>query len=233
MKNTISPLKNFLRSLSGGISFILSIIRLTNSNKARLAKYQKELLVAQHACQVAKNLEQIDSKIENANIELYIFQYWHQGFDAAPTLIQSCMRSVEKSSLQFKYVFLDELTLGDWIDIPQHVYERLESNTISLAGFTDVIRSALLSKYGGVWVDASCLVTDPKFFITIQNENFFAFQSGTAIFKNNPLDMGNHEFSNWFIKTRKNSPTMSLVFRGLCNQLKNLIHFRIIIIFIS
>jgi hypothetical protein len=210
---------SFLVSLSS-ISFLVSLFRLTNQNKGRLSRYQKELLVTQDSLQRAKKFSYTD--IQGGNeAELNIFQYWHQGFDRAPELIKACLRSVENSSGEYNYILLDENTLVSYLELPKHVYKALESGRISLAGFSDIVRSGLLSKYGGVWIDATCLITDPSFIKLIEKEQFFAFQSSTAIFKNNSLDTGNHEFSSWFLRARKHSATMLFVYESLCSQILN------------
>ena len=58
-----------------------------------------------------------------------------------------------------------------WIDIPEVI--KLKRSQMSAVHFSDVLRLLLLRKYGGVWIDATVLLTGkPEWF---PNEEFFCF----------------------------------------------------------
>lgn len=84
-----------------------------------------------------------------------LFVYWAQGWDAAPPLVRMCREQVIQLHDPNEVVLLDEATLPDWIDPPSALKERLAS----AAHLADIIRLDLLSRHGGVWLDATCYPT--------------------------------------------------------------------------
>ena len=51
--------------------------------------------------------------------------------------------------------------------------DKFTNNIFSITHFSDIIRMALLSKYGGYWIDSTYLVTSP---LTKVNTSFFYFE---------------------------------------------------------
>lgn len=106
----------------------------------------------------------------------YVFQCWLQGEDNAPDIVKKCIASVRKFCLGKKHILITKDNWKDWVDIPDYVVEKFEKGIILPAHFADVLRVCLLSKYGGYWVDATCLMTD-KFPMWLENTEFFMFHS--------------------------------------------------------
>ena len=106
-----------------------------------------------------------------------IWQYWGQGIDdSTPKIVQMCFESVDKYKGEYKQIILTNETIKDYVDIPEFVYEKLENNQeFTMTFFSDLLRVYLLSAYGGIWIDATVLLTD-----NIREEwlkkDFFAFQ---------------------------------------------------------
>lgn len=106
-----------------------------------------------------------------------IWQYWGQGIDDnTPKIVQICFESVDKYKGEYKQIILTNETIKDYVDIPEFVYEKLENNKeFTMTFFSDLLRVYLLSAYGGIWIDATVLLTD-----NIREEwlkkDFFAFQ---------------------------------------------------------
>ena len=51
--------------------------------------------------------------------------------------------------------------------------DKFINNIFSITHFSDIIRMALLSKYGGYWIDSTYLVTSP---LTKVNTSFFTLK---------------------------------------------------------
>ena len=104
----------------------------------------------------------IKPKLDLGNKKI-IWQYWGQGFDneALPILVRICLDSVKKhcDSNQYILIQLNDNNIYDYIDIPQEVSRNL--NLYSRAFYSDFLRCALLSSYGGCWLDATVLLTGP------------------------------------------------------------------------
>jgi hypothetical protein len=107
-----------------------------------------------------------------------IWQYWGQGLqDAAlPEVVKMCFHSVDKYKGDKEVIRLSDETIGDYIDLPDFVYEKLKNNPeFNRVFFSDLLRLALLKVYGGIWLDATIMLTGP---LPIQfiNSNYFIYQ---------------------------------------------------------
>lgn len=88
-----------------------------------------------------------------------IWQYWAQGYDHAPAVVRECLDSVEKWAGEYKIIRLSDENLSEYIDLPDFVQNRRQ--TYSRAHFADLLRLMLLQVYGGVWLDATVLLSAP------------------------------------------------------------------------
>lgn len=102
-----------------------------------------------------------------------IWQYWGQGYENVPELVSICLKSVEKYKGDYIIIRLTDENLSEYIDLPDFVNEKRK--LFSCAFFSDLLRCILLSTYGGVWLDATVLLTGPlpkRYF----DYDFFLFQ---------------------------------------------------------
>ena len=85
-----------------------------------------------------------------------IWQYWGQGMDnvSLPGIVQICFDSVDRNKGAYRVIRLTDKTVSEYIDL---------------------LRIALLSVYGGVWLDATILLTGPLP-DTYGKYDFFMFQ---------------------------------------------------------
>lgn len=109
------------------------------------------------------NKYQLQPKKNIKNSEKIIWQYWGQGFSKkdVPEVIQICFDSVDKYKGDYKVIRLCDDDLKEYIDLPLYVYEKYNNGIFGKAHFSDLVRLALLSTYGGVWLDATILLTAP------------------------------------------------------------------------
>ena len=127
-----------------------------------------------------------------------IWQYWHQGIENAPLLMQKCIESVKTHHPDCDVRVLSFDTINDYVKIPQKYYDLLEQKKIPIAIFSDILRLYLLTTYGGTWVDATLYLTDriPQ---KIFDSEFFVLQ------KNPKTDAFGDKMSCYFIRADKNS----------------------------
>lgn len=88
-----------------------------------------------------------------------IWQYWAQGFDDVPPVVKQCLDSVEKYADDYTIVRLTDENLQDYLDLPDFVQQKRA--LFSRAFFSDLLRLMLLKTYGGIWMDATILMTGP------------------------------------------------------------------------
>lgn len=93
------------------------------------------------------------------NTDRIIWQYWAQGYDSVPEVVSNCLKSVDKFAEDYIIIRLTDENLADYIDLPPFVKEK--RNVYSRAFFSDLLRLILLKTYGGIWLDATILLTGP------------------------------------------------------------------------
>ena len=106
-----------------------------------------------------------------------IWQYWAQGINQnTPEIVTKCIESVSKYKGDYEHIILNNETIGEYIDIPDFVIDKLKNNnTFTYTFFSDLLRVMLLSVYGGIWIDSTILLTN-KLETNIVNKDFFVYQ---------------------------------------------------------
>lgn len=109
----------------------------------------------------------------------HLFSIWLQGEHQAPDIVKACWRSV-RANCGDELVILDEKTLFDWVSLPGYVIDKWRQGKIGNAHFADICRLDLLSRHGGLWLDATDFVAHPLP-DWIMSSDFFVFMSGDTI----------------------------------------------------
>lgn len=108
-----------------------------------------------------------------------IWQYWNSGFDSdkLPEVVRICMASVDHfCAEEYQIIRLSDSNLREYIDFPEYILTKSqEHSSFSPAHFSDLIRTALLATYGGVWLDATTLLSQ-KLPEDWKTTPFFAFR---------------------------------------------------------
>lgn len=181
--------------------FLPKKIRQNLNNKAILA--QKKI--------IAKNADTfiqyyIDDKLTKFNLlpkrnlvgKKIIWQYWGQGLDndVIPETVNICFNSVDKYKNDYEVIRLDDKNISDYLDIPNFVWRKRKNQMFKHAFFSDLLRLALLDVYGGIWIDATILLTDtiPK---NITEMDFFIFQRSIECKQKELFQNLNAEYFQW------------------------------------
>ena len=127
-----------------------------------------------------------------------IWQYWEQGLDNAPDIVKACVNSVEKYKNGNKHIVLDKTNVKEYANIPEHIWEKYDKGLIPPANMSDIIRTYLLAKHGGIWVDATVLFTEnlPQYII---DADLFLFQNYLK------TDLDGLNIASYFIGAKKNN----------------------------
>lgn len=150
----------------------------------------------------------------------YVWIFWWQGEENAPDLVKSCIRSV-KSALSNGHDIriISKNNLNDYVSLPNYILKKMECGIIPMAHFSDIVRIALLMKYGGYWFDSTCLVAGTEIFEIIEQCSLFALKE---------LDLSSSlkdiAASNWFLYSKSNNCIIIAVYQILCDYWKNTIH---------
>ena len=135
-----------------------------------------------------------------------LFTYWHQGFEFAPRIIDSCVRTFVHHNRGFNIHFLDSIRVKEWIDpipIPESKWKQLR-----LAHQCDIIRTQLLIKYGGVWADPTVWFCKPldEWLPQVMDAGVFMFHRPGR----------DRAISNWFIASEAGNPLLQRQYETLC-----------------
>ncbi len=131
---------------------------------------------------------------------------WLQGVDNAPEIVKRCYESQRKNLPEKKFVLLDENNVYSYVELPEHIVKKRAEGKIGNAHFSDLVRNALLIKYGGYWIDSTVFMTDAKIIPMIDKSNLFMFSF--FYFGFNPEIM---ELNNWFIHSTTNNNILCLL----------------------
>ena len=136
---------------------------------------------------------------ENPNIipNKNIFVYWNTGIENAPLIVQKCYQQLQKFIPNgWELITLSDKNIQEYIRMPNFLKEMLLNNNIYVAHYSDILRTALLYFYGGIWIDSTCFLTQqiPK---GILEDELFMF-SIRDIIPYSPI-----LFENWFIKANR------------------------------
>lgn len=89
-----------------------------------------------------------------------IWVMWYQGEKEAPEIIKHCISSIRKHSDAILTV-LDKSNIHHYIgEYPTHIAKGVADGYIPMAALSDYTRTAILARYGGLWLDATILCTD-------------------------------------------------------------------------
>jgi hypothetical protein len=93
-------------------------------------------------------------------IPAFIWICWWDGIDTMPPVVQACFNSVKKYSRLYNVTLITKYNFQNFVSIPHYILKKLHLGIITKTHFSDILRMALLAEYGGLWLDATILVTD-------------------------------------------------------------------------
>lgn len=89
-----------------------------------------------------------------------LFVYWDSGFEAAPPVVKQCLKSVKAHvPTGWQLHVISEENVAQYIRMPDFVREMVQTGNMCRAHYSDILRFSLLWHYGGLWLDATCLLT--------------------------------------------------------------------------
>jgi hypothetical protein len=155
---------------------------------------------------------EVDQGLSKKNlIGIPVFQYWNTGLDDAPEIVRFCVNSVKKNTLNMHHIEINDMNYEKYVDIPALIKTKYARDEISPTIFSDILRFALLSNYGGFWIDSTVYLSGE-----IENyarEPFFAFTTTPKYL------MGDEKlsFSSWFLYSERNGIYVKYVYQMLIN----------------
>lgn len=139
------------------------------------------------------------SPLERENVvHLPLWQYWESQDNSIPPLVQACLNSVDLYKGNYKRILLSPDNVKEYVNIPQIFWNLKEKGIIKTAFFSDILRTCLLLQYGGIWIDATVLLTEeiPSY---ITDSELFVFQNDLKI------DLDGLNMASYFISAKKDN----------------------------
>ena len=91
----------------------------------------------------------------------YIWIMWWQGEQNAPDLVKMCINSIRENANGAEVVVITKHNYQEYADIPSYIIQKHEKGFISFAQLSDIMRVFLISKHGGLWLDATIYASKP------------------------------------------------------------------------
>lgn len=105
---------------------------------------------------------------------------WWQGEEQMPEVVRMCVHSIRHalSGHPVEIHFITEQNYGRYVAFPQRILSLFRAGNITITHLTDLLRAELLSRYGGLYIDATYLVRGelppewflPETFYTIRHK---------------------------------------------------------------
>ena len=135
---------------------------------------------------------------------------WWQGIENAPDIVKQCHRSVIKYLSDWKINIITKDNFNTYVTFPDYIVSKWENGIISNTHISDLLRLELLAKYGGLWLDATILVTSSSIPSSILNSDLFFYQTLKPGADGHPIP-----FSNWLIYSKPSQPILIMTLRML------------------
>lgn len=183
---------NFLKVLilSGLIPLKLSNFGMANFQ----LRYNHYTYLKKKTLKIQEDYHYLDS---DDSISNDIWICWFQGIENAPDIVKKCINSIYRYHPEKKIHLITNENINDYLELPDFILKKRKKGIISDAHFSDIIRTELLIKYGGMWVDATTYLTNrvPDLY----------FKKKIFMFKDTNPDDVCITYNNWFIISQKNN----------------------------
>lgn len=155
-------------------TFIAKIdIQIMNRNGYRETAKIKNRLIRKHDTilkylekdysNFIKNYDFENVKLENS--DLYrdkVWVCWWQGIENAPIIVQRCINTIKVNAGKHEVIVITEENYKEFIELPDWIEDKKKNGIISRTHYSDLLRFAILAKYGGIWLDSTFFCTKPK-----------------------------------------------------------------------
>ena len=172
--------------------------KFIKDKNALVKEYEKRTLLnlEKRYAKFIEKYEVEDEKSKEASDFVWIC--WFQGMNNAPKLVKACYNSIKENMSNKQIVVLTLENIKKYVDIPAYIYQKFEEKVFSYTHFSDILRAAVLCKYGGIWIDSTVLCTSSNILKLTNEYPLFVFKS---------LDLDRKDeqsivASSWFISAK-------------------------------
>lgn len=121
-----------------------------------------------------------------------------------PQFVKSCLDQIRKMSNGHDVIVIDNSNVNKYTNFPDHIWKKYHEGKITSTHLTDFIRTSVLYKYGGLYLDITTFPTRPiseKFF---SSDLFTMHHNGALSY----IDISNCRWSSFMLGCRKGNLLM-------------------------
>lgn len=181
-----------------GDAFSYSLIKMGFSDKylaGLISMYKSYHWLQKKFAREVKQLSESHIKIDQEPAQNdYVWICWLQGMENAPQVVKECYQSVQYWMHDKKIIVITTNNFNKYVDFPDYIIEKWKKGIISNTHFSDLLRLELLIRYGGLWLDATTMMTGPLPEYITEND-FFVYRNGW-------MDMDMINMGSWLIYSR-------------------------------
>jgi len=102
------------------------------------------------------------AEVEKTELDFYpIWVCWWQGEKRMPLVPKICLKRLRQNlRSDQRLIIISKDNYKDYVSLSQEAILAVEDGRVSITNFSDILRYALLSRYGGLWIDSTCYTTD-------------------------------------------------------------------------
>ena len=100
------------------------------------------------------NIDQ-DKIDKNYLVNKTIWTCWWQGEEFAPGVVKKCISRMRKMSNGARVIVVDKTNYENYATLPKDIIELRQAEKMSMAHFSDLLRTNILAIHGGLWVDST------------------------------------------------------------------------------
>lgn len=121
-----------------------------------------------------------------------------------PHLVKSCITQIRKMSNNHEVIIIDNDNIKNYVDLPEHIWRKYNEGKITTTHLTDFVRTAVLYKYGGLYLDITTYPIRPI------NEIFFSSDLYTMHYDDelNYIHISKRRWSSYMLGCRKGNLLM-------------------------
>ncbi len=144
--------------------------RLSKGALMRKTRFLSGLIERDYADIIGKYLKS-PGKIQSSG-KRNIWVFWGQGEEKMPELVRACYRQLKHN--HENVVLVTNENVLQYLDLAPELLKRARDGRLSWAHLSDIIRTKLLYRHGGLWLDATVWATDGIPFDKLAEMPFFS-----------------------------------------------------------
>jgi len=103
-----------------------------------------------------------------------IWVCWWDGYESMPPLVRACYNSIKEHAGIHPVQLITRHNFRDFISIPNYILEKVDAGIMTVTHFSNIVRANLLYEHGGIWMDATILVTQE---ISLETMSFYTLKA--------------------------------------------------------